>query len=151
MYNDLNKVVDITTYFWNSDTQMWILKYQTQITYDVNNNQYENFSYDLGPNNNLVLAAKLRSYWSVHTISGIDDLNVLPCSIYPNPAKNALQVQGLDRPTHASVYSVHGTLLQTAILSDASSQLNIRQLPAGTYFLHLEAEGKTAVQRFIKQ
>ncbi|HOY04479.1 MAG TPA: T9SS type A sorting domain-containing protein [Saprospiraceae bacterium] len=150
-YNGQNKPIEGTTFYWNADTQEWIAQYQTQSTYDENNNILENIFYNPGPNNDLIIARKQHFYWSLHTITGIDDLNVLHCSIYPNPAKSALQVQGLNRPTHASIYSVQGTLLQTAVLSDASSHLNIQKLPAGTYFLHLEAEGKTDMQRFIKQ
>lgn len=126
-------------------------QFQTQSTYDADNNLLENIFYDPGPNNELVLARKQHFYWSPYTIVGINDLEVLSCSVYPNPAINVLHVDGLQQPAKGMIYSTQGNLVQMHTLSTGTSQLNVQQLPAGAYFLHLDVNGKTIVRQFIKQ
>jgi uncharacterized delta-60 repeat protein len=59
--------------------------------------------------------------------------------IFPNPVKNVLHITGITfSQTKISIYNAEGKLMQQLITANASYDLNIKQLPAGTYYLHIE-------------
>ncbi len=102
--------------------------------------------------NSWVFNFKRVYFWSQHeVVSSVKNEDILPCQIRPNPATDALFIDGLSSPTEARIYSANGTLLHTMTLSDTSTQINIQNLPDGMYMLHLQAESKTVVKRFVKQ
>ena len=78
---------------------------------------------------------------------GIDDLNQLDISIYPNPVIDKLFIQGLSNPTKISVYDILGKLV---LSKTTSSEINVDNLQSGIYILKIVDNQKEIVRRFIK-
>lgn len=73
--------------------------------------------------------------------------------IYPNPAKNILNVELEESATLTlQVFSIDGRLLQTEKASGKTTALNVSNLPAGQYLLKAtDAEGDAGQQIFVVQ
>ncbi len=78
-------------------------------------------------------------------------LNKQSVVLYPNPAKNTLNIRGLEGQTldKIEIINVNGQVLQAL---HHTTQINILQLPSGVYFLKITLDdGNVDVQRFIKR
>jgi hypothetical protein len=60
-------------------------------------------------------------------------------SIYPNPAKDIIQVKGLTGEAKLKLYSVDGRFIKES----TELQLNVQELEQGTYILKIEYQGQT--------
>ena len=71
-------------------------------------------------------------------ISGVDDYNVLPLSVSPNPTSDILNLElpSDNKVRKISIYSINGRLVQES--STAETQLNVSQFATGTYLLFVE-------------
>jgi hypothetical protein len=69
--------------------------------------------------------------------------------IYPNPFLNSINVIHSFGRVNYALYSLDGKLIQNGILE--SSELLMPELPAGTYLLQLETEGKIQNFKIIKK
>jgi hypothetical protein len=69
-------------------------------------------------------------------------------TIYPNPATNMLHIQrGNSSISLVRILSITGqTLLQTQ-----QADIDITMLPAGTYFVHIMADGNLSTHKLVKQ
>ncbi|HSH66785.1 MAG TPA: choice-of-anchor V domain-containing protein [Bacteroidia bacterium] len=74
-------------------------------------------------------------------------------SIYPNPATDRLQIAGLNSSDvmTVSIMDMKGSLISKKQNVSATDVIELTELNAGSYLLHVEAGGKTAVKQFIKQ
>ena len=75
-------------------------------------------------------------------------------NIYPNPASDQLsiEVSNLNTPTSSiHVYDMLGNLIQSAIISDGTNQINISTLSNGMFLYHI-LDGKSMIQqgKFVK-
>ncbi|HVX28072.1 MAG TPA: T9SS type A sorting domain-containing protein [Parafilimonas sp.] len=72
------------------------------------------------------------------SLASIKDIS-LNIQIFPNPVKDVLHVSGLtSAQTTISIFNVEGKLMQRSVAVNRTTDLNIAQLPAGTYYLHVE-------------
>lgn len=81
------------------------------------------------------------------TAEGGVDLNV-----FPIPATNSLQVEGLVQNHQYTIFSITGMLLQSGTVTPGNSILDVSELAAGTYILVLS--NNAGIQdrlRFLKQ
>jgi uncharacterized delta-60 repeat protein len=72
--------------------------------------------------------------------------------LYPNPAKNNLQIQGL--PAGATKLTVTDISGNTSIIATANStvySINIAQLTSGNYLLHIKTANEVITKQFIKE
>lgn len=89
-----------------------------------------------------------------HATAGIDESEWSGFNVFPNPARDVLQVQ---LPASASVWHVSilapdGRTIRRETCSDASQQIQIDTLPAGVYLLQVrDPKGAQKTVRFIKQ
>lgn len=76
-------------------------------------------------------------------------------SIFPNPTTNNLNIQikiGGERLEQASIYDVHGRLLQTKRIQAYQLTFDVSKLPQGIYFVSLQdADGMKTTKKFIKE
>ena len=72
--------------------------------------------------------------------------------IYPNPAKNYLQIDGLkdDAKSNLLITDVNGKIVKNATTFASTYTFNIQNLPAGVYYLVIRQDGKTMKEKFIK-
>lgn len=95
----------------------------------------------------------LRYYYSPQTIP-VQNINVLPISIYPNPASSTIYMDIGDPVIDATVtiYTYTGELIQNRRLYGGTNmQIEIGNLPAGEYYLLLNSEGRFYRGKIIKQ
>jgi surface protein len=79
--------------------------------------------------------------------AGVEDENLLTISIYPNPVKDKLNIQGLSSPTKVSIYNVLGKL----VLSETTtSEIDIEGLQSGIYIVKIIDQQKETTRKFIK-
>ncbi len=69
--------------------------------------------------------------------------------IFPNPARETLNIQSDEIILNAEVFSLNGQLMDNISLE--RNQLNIANLPSGMYILRLTSQDSSAIQRFIKE
>lgn len=102
-----------------------------------------------GRNANPANEAALGSVVVGEFTSSVNDFNTLkaPVSIYPNPANGILSIQ-----TDVQVQSFEITNLmgQQLIRGNATTNVDVSQLAAGTYFITIRAEEGNKVMKFMK-
>lgn len=75
-------------------------------------------------------------------------------SVYPNPAKDVVNIQFKNNlsitPTSAAVYDLNGKVVLTT--SDLTQPINVEKLATGTYILSIsDSENRNYGQKFIKE
>lgn len=92
----------------------------------------------------------IRTYKPLNT--SVSPIQRLEFKAYPNPTTNHLHIQ-LIEPQIAtlSIQSFSGQTIKTVMLPPGQNSINLQDLPAGMYLLHLQAGGKSAVHKLIKQ
>lgn len=81
---------------------------------------------------------------------GTSELSVPTITIYPNPASNVLNLDGLKSQSTGRVCELNGAVLRDEILV-IDNQINIDFLQPGFYLLYLQGEnGVSFVRRFSK-
>ena len=81
---------------------------------------------------------------------GLADLNPLQSlTVYPNPVKNRLQISKAEEDGYSlTLLDITGRQLMTA---DHSNYLDLKSLPAGTYFLKIENGRWSCLKKVIKK
>lgn len=71
-------------------------------------------------------------------------------SVFPNPASDfvTIEAEGLQKVT---LFDMSGRMLNTISVPDDKQQLDLRGLPAGTYFIMLTTETDSKTQSIIKE
>lgn len=77
----------------------------------------------------------------------------LEAKVFPNPAHDQLQVSSDESIQEINIYTLHGQWIKTIHNSSTSQNiiLNISDLNAGVYMMHLQGTNNSSVQKFIKQ
>lgn len=76
--------------------------------------------------------------------------NSLNCTVYPNPAKEVLQVKNAKAGAIIRITDMTGKLLKTIRLTRGDEQIDISALHAGgQYLLTISYEGKTQTEQFL--
>jgi hypothetical protein len=84
--------------------------------------------------------------WLVDTDDHFADL---PLRVFPNPAKDWLQIEGLSGAAQLKMYNNQGQLvLQTKLMADDHS-LSIPSLPTGVYLLQIRNDQGQAVRKIL--
>lgn len=101
---------------------------------------------NVNPNQNLVVVEG--------STLAVNSFNNGVFSIYPNPAKNVVNIQLKDNLNvtlqSASVYDLTGKVVLS--VSDLSHPINVEKLATGTYILSIsDTSGKSYTQKFIKE
>ncbi|MGM0582035.1 MAG: T9SS type A sorting domain-containing protein [Bacteroidota bacterium] len=69
--------------------------------------------------------------------------------IYPNPAKDILQMEHSHSSKELSIYDAKGKFLKKVSTEGTQTEINVSQLPSGLYFVR--ADGASQLHRFVKQ
>jgi PKD repeat protein len=81
----------------------------------------------------------------VNTLAGIDNITV-----YPNPAKELLQLKGLIEATQYRLLSVTGTVMQQGRLEPNNNGISTKDLAPGMYLLELSNTKQQGVVRIVR-
>ncbi|NLA23412.1 MAG: T9SS type A sorting domain-containing protein, partial [Bacteroidales bacterium] len=70
-------------------------------------------------------------------------------TIYPNPAKDILNINSKDNLKSVKLIAIDGKIVLNQDINNTSTTLDISTLPAGVYFLNLENENEIAIKKLI--
>lgn len=71
--------------------------------------------------------------------------------IYPNPARNVVNISGNTEISSVQIYDLTGKLLSNTSISEKEADLNISSLPKGIYIIKCGPEGKRNSYKIIKK
>ncbi|WES97248.1 T9SS type A sorting domain-containing protein [Chryseobacterium arthrosphaerae] len=71
--------------------------------------------------------------------------------VYPNPASDILNIISDSKISKVTVNSAEGKLLLSKRFDTVSAKLNIKDLPAGVYFVNITTGSKSSTQKIIKK
>ncbi len=73
-------------------------------------------------------------------------------AIYPNPAKNTLNITNLNGDiSQLKIFSMYGILVQEETSKTNGNQVDISSLASGTYFVRIVSGDQTITRKFIKK
>ena len=105
--------------------------------------------------NNVVLLQSSGDYGSGTGVSFTTDgilgtltNNLEGVNVFPNPAKNAITITNAEN-ANVVIYDIVGKVVATSFNIALNQEIGISNLQIGTYFVKIEKEGKTAVERLI--
>ncbi len=79
------------------------------------------------------------------------DLNKPPFAIYPNPANGFLRIEiGKLKSVQFELYDLYGKALISHHLNEPTNTIALQGLPAGIYFISLQHQKQSFVQKLIK-
>jgi len=83
----------------------------------------------------------------------VDFSKATAIKLYPNPVKDILTIEGLNanNKTSISIIDLQGHVLAKAIANNKTYTWNIKQLPAGNYYVRIEADKKVTTLKFVKE
>ena len=84
---------------------------------------------------------------AVGATAGIDDLNQLDISIYPNPSSDFVYIKGIDKELEAIVTDILGKQVMREYINE---KLDISCLEKGTYIINLTDGVNTSSHKIIK-
>lgn len=90
---------------------------------------------------------------SIPLVSGITEMESGEAvELYPNPVSNKLIVVSNDVAQNqtAQIIAVDGRILDSRLITEAKTEIDIDRLPRGVYFLSLQDNKKRTVRRFVK-
>ena len=86
------------------------------------------------------------------TTTGIENWLMNSISLYPNPAKEYIDVRVDElHVTGMEVYDVYGKLISTVSVVDNPTRINVSGLASGMYFVRVTTEQGVATKSFVKK
>lgn len=93
----------------------------------------------------IVLYREYNVFWNVNENTAI------ACSIYPNPAADMLTVENGADVNRYELYNVSGALMLSKAVNARTFDIDLRDLPAGTYLLKMTSKDMIQTKRFVKK
>ena len=72
-------------------------------------------------------------------------------TVYPNPATNHISVMSNETVEQYEIYDMTGALLRRQEAGSNLFDIDVRELPAGTYLVTLRTKGTVTTRRFVKK
>lgn len=70
-------------------------------------------------------------------------------TVYPNPAQDHISVNGLKDNASLTLVDAQGKTVATSVVEPAAASMNIGQVKAGIYFLHIISGNASTVERVV--
>ena len=80
---------------------------------------------------------------------GMEEMKNANIKIYPNPVKEMLQIKNNARINRIEILDLLGKVIYQ--FNNSGNQINVSALPQGIYFVKLETEKETVIQKFVKE
>jgi hypothetical protein len=72
-------------------------------------------------------------------------------SIYPNPVNEVVQIKSKINIKSIELYDIQGRLLQTQLVNSFSTELNLLQRANGMYFIKINTDKGSKVEKLVKE
>ena len=122
----------------------------SHVSYSFNADNYLihslNQSWD-GTNAVWVSNSKQDIYYDCFSVAGVNDVESEKWSVYPNPFTDAITIVSAENAL-ASIINQQGQVLQSFFVHQGQNQMELSNLPAGTYFIQ-SSTGK--VEKLVKK
>jgi hypothetical protein len=69
-------------------------------------------------------------------------------NVFPNPTSDLLTIELSDDIVQIELYGLDGMLIKTV---ENTNQINLKDLSAGSYFVHIKTQNATKIEKIIKQ
>lgn len=83
------------------------------------------------------------------TIVNQEDIETSEISLYPNPAKDNLFIQGMNGKYSATLLTIEGKIVRKYNLLSNQEQISLDGIEAGIYFLSIEQDGRKIVKKLV--
>ncbi len=77
--------------------------------------------------------------------------NETQVKIYPNPARNDLNIQAIDTINEITLTDCNGRIILTELPNNTNTTLNVNYLQTGIYFLKIATENGSSVAKIVKE
>ncbi|MDP2234875.1 MAG: T9SS type A sorting domain-containing protein [Bacteroidales bacterium] len=137
---------------WNPQTEVWDDFTREMFVYDEHNNLtqqlLQNWSNHLNEWENIL---QTDYFWSGFETTGISKNSQTGLLVFPNPAKDRIYLRGISaEQVEVKVYSIGGLLVKSETMVNNES-IDISDLTAGTYILHIQGTDGNFYNRFVKR
>lgn len=86
------------------------------------------------------------NFYKTYQTLGVADVKKTQVKIYPNPAKNVLNIS-TEKPIHSvEIYDFLGRLIKT----ETKNNINVSRLEKGNYLLKIKTNNQELIEKFIK-
>ena len=122
--------------------------------YTLTINPTANTAYRLfSVNNNVCGAGTILSPSTVRIelITGTDELGKMGINLFPNPTSDVLNIESNDKELDVQLIDFVGKVVHEQTLRGQQKQVDLSKIPSGTYFLHIQKEGRKATFKVLKQ
>ncbi|MFT4668852.1 MAG: hypothetical protein ACI9M9_000250 [Flavobacteriaceae bacterium] len=92
---------------------------------------------------------QINAYYPDPTL-GVNDLNAVGFTAYPNPVKNVLNLQANEEITSAVVYNVLGQEVYNANINALTATIDMASFASGAYFVKVNVGGTEGVVKVLK-
>ena len=75
--------------------------------------------------------------------------NLVDIKLYPNPTSSVLNISTVSENTAVKIYNLQGQTVYNGVIRN--NNLDVSNLPVGTYMLEIDFNNSKIVKRFIKQ
>lgn len=93
----------------------------------------------------IILFREYNSTWSV------GEETATLCTVYPNPTTELVMVEASQTVDTYEVYSITGAMVLRRNAGSKTFDIDVRELPVGTYLLKMNAEGTVMTKKFVKK
>ncbi|MEA5403862.1 T9SS type A sorting domain-containing protein [Arcicella sp. DC2W] len=87
----------------------------------------------------------------IELITGTDELGKMGINIFPNPTSDVLNIESDGKELDVQLINFVGKVVQEQILKGEQKQIDLSRVPSGTYFLHIQKDGRQATFKVLKQ
>ena len=85
------------------------------------------------------------------TYNDVENVEMSLLTVYPNPASEKLMVESQFVVNQYDIYNVNGAMILSKTVNGKSFEINVSELPAGTYLIKMTADGMVQTKRFVKE
>ena len=82
---------------------------------------------------------------------GINESAACELNVYPNPTSELLMVESNVTVNRYEVYNIAGEMLMSKPVDEKRFNVNVSELPTGTYLIKMTSDGLVQTQRFVKK
>lgn len=81
---------------------------------------------------------------------GVDLKELIDVVVYPNPTRNVLNIETQTKIDEVNIYDSKGKKINSRIVYGNTTQMDVSNLPQGSYFVELEVNGELVRIQWIK-
>ena len=84
-------------------------------------------------------------------MEGLDENTKDDFVLYPNPVCDKLTIEAAEAINHVEVFNIAGAMVFSQKSCSDKVEINMTDLPAGTYVIRMTTQNATEVRRFVKK